>query len=283
MILVTGGAGFIGSHLANRLALAHSVVADIRDESAIRNVFTNHDINIVFHLASHSFVDNSFQNSLEFTKTNVLGTHILLEASKEFKVQKFIQVSTDEASALETDATWPTTPYAASKAAAESLALSYYKSFNLPLVITRSSNIYGPCQYPEKIIPKFIVQQIQSFPCTVQGSGNHIRNYVYISDIIDAFEVILSKGVAGETYNISSDFDISNNDLAKVISSQFGNRNIVHIKDRIYNDCRYAIDSSKMQKLGWSPKVEFRDGLSGTINWYKQNYNSWWDNLPEME
>ncbi|KAJ3326224.1 hypothetical protein HDV06_000100 [Boothiomyces sp. JEL0866] len=292
MILVTGGAGFIGSHLAKRLALNHSVIVDIRDEVAVRKVFAKYNINVVFHLASHSYVDNSFSNSLEFTQTNVVGTHILLDISREFNVQKFIHVSTDEVygeinfeepSALESNPTWPTTPYAASKAAAESIALAYYKSFNLPLIITRSSNIYGPCQYPEKIIPRFICQQVQGKACTIQGDGTHVRNYLYITDIVDAFELILEQGVVGEIYNISSDYDISNIELARLICKYFGTNEIVHIKDRIYNDCRYSIDSSKIRKLGWSAKVSFQEGLVDTTNWYQQNRQNWWDNFPPLE
>ncbi|KAL2913502.1 hypothetical protein HK105_206962 [Polyrhizophydium stewartii] len=319
-ILVTGGAGFIGSnlvvHLVKNFPEWHVIVFDKLDYCAsVRNLeevadypnfsfikgdvcsaefvnflLTDKKIDVILHLAAQSHVDNSFGDSLEFTKNNVYGTHVLLEAARVHKINRFIHISTDEVygevndgqpDLKEASILAPTNPYAATKAAAECLVMAYYKSFKLPIIITRSNNIYGPSQYPEKIIPKFICSILRNRPCFIHGDGSNTRRYLFASDVARAIALVLERGKIGETYNIGTDFEISNLALTRTLLRHFGiedeSKSIVFVEDRAFNDKRYAIDSSKIHELGWKPVVPFDEGIKQTIEWYRANSQSWWD------
>jgi len=265
------------------------VKGDILSEDLVSYVLSSKNIDTIMHFAAQTHVDNSFGNSIDFTKNNVLGTHVLLEAARQHKIKRFIHVSTDEVygekateddSAIETSVLEPTNPYAASKAGAEHLVKSYYKSFKLPVIITRGNNVYGPHQFPEKVIPKFISLLSRERPCCIHGDGTHLRSFLYIDDVVKAFDKILHKGKIGEVYNIGTRFEISNLALAKMLIKKFGYGSkekdfIQFFEDRPFNDCRYQIDATKLFNLGWKPKTTFEDGLDMTIEWYKNNFDNW--------
>ncbi|GBC01308.1 hypothetical protein RclHR1_04130024 [Rhizophagus clarus] len=325
-ILVTGGAGFIGSSLVRKLVLLYpefnvTVVdkleycaslnnllmiknmpnysfkeGDIASLDLITSILKEKRIDTIYHLAAQTHVDNSFGNPFEFTQNNVVGTHALLEAAKMHNIKRFIHVSTDEVygevpktvpDCREESTLAPTNPYSATKAAAEHLVQAYHKSFGLPIIITRSCNIYGPYQYPEKICPKFICSLINDGKCFIHGDGSNSRKYLYIGDLVDALDLILNLGKIGEIYNIGSDFEISNLDLAKTLLKQFNfidekeqESHLEFVKDRLFNDCRYAVDDSKLKKeLGWKPKISWDYGIKKTIAWYKENCDKWWDDI----
>jgi len=226
-----------------------------------------------------------------FTKTNVLGTHTLLESAKLFQpqIQRFIHVSTDEVYGESTASDdrnteravlAPTNPYAASKAAAEYMVASYRKSFGLPIIITRGNNVYGPKQFPEKLIPKFIFLLNRRQPCPLHGTGSNRRSFLYVSDVARAFEAILTKGVIGEIYNIGSNFEISNKEVLFTLLRLFGldeETYVRYVRDRCFNDFRYHIDSEGLKALGWEQKIDFARGLEMTKDWYLANINHWGD------
>ena len=324
-ILLTGGAGFIGSQVACHLILKyphyHVVVldkldicsskenlaavedrpnftfikGDILSADLINYVLETERIDTILHFAASTHVDNSFGNSLNFTQNNVLGTHNLLEAARQHALTNpfklFIHVSTDEVygetpskEAVEDLALLnPTNPYAATKAAAEFLVKAYHHSFNLPIIITRGNNVYGPHQYPEKVIPKFINRLNRDMSCTIHGDGSNKRYYVYITDVAEAFEIIMHKGEMGQIYNIGSDLEISNLDLASRIITKMEKNpksSLVYVRDRKFNDCRYHIDYTKLRKLGWTPKVDFDQGLDLTIAWYTEiDIDKYWSSV----
>jgi len=314
-ILLTGGAGFIGSNVVQHLVQRYPqykiinldkldycsnlevikyldehpnykfVKGNILSADLVNYVLQKEEIDTIIHFAAQSHVDNSFGNSFEFTKNNILGTHVLLEAAKVNKISRFIHVSTDEVygeilpsnpTALEGSTVLePTNPYAATKAGAEFLVKAYHRSFNLPTIITRGNNVYGPGQFPEKIIPKFICLLERKRPCYIHGDGSHTRNFIYISDVVTAFDTILHHGVIGETYNIGTDFEISNLSVAKTLIRKYNLQDkeeefIKFVEDRRFNDRRYAIDNTKLKALNWSPSVEWEEGLQKTIDWYRQ-------------
>lgn len=253
---------------------------DITDKEKLILLFEKYNITEVLHLAAYTHVDMSFGNSIEFTQNNVLGTHILLEISRNFKVEKFIHMSTDEVYGskenISTENTIldPTNPYAASKASAEHIVMSYYHSFKFPVVIVRGNNVYGPKQYPEKVIPKFIYHILDGQKCPIQGSGEQTRNFIYVDDMISALEIIFIKGEIGQIYNIGSDDECSINEIAKkILSSKHftSTSGTIATKDRNFNDQRYRITSDKMKKLGWKKTVSLDDGINQTIKWYIEN------------
>eukprot|EP01095_Lingulamoeba_sp_RSL-Kostka_P012249 TRINITY_DN481_c0_g5_i3.p1 TRINITY_DN481_c0_g5~~TRINITY_DN481_c0_g5_i3.p1 ORF type:complete len:372 (+),score=95.84 TRINITY_DN481_c0_g5_i3:415-1530(+) len=249
--------------------------------------------------SAQSHVDNSFGNSITFTQNNILGTHVLLEAAKIANINLFLHISTDEVygeaayedNVEEKVVLIPTNPYAASKAAAEFIVKSYRTSFNLPTIITRSNNIYGPHQYPEKIIPKFICRLLEGKKCCIHGDGSNKRNYLYVKDVAEAYDTIVHSGKIGSIYNIGSEFECSNLDVAKYLIKLIIYNNddpnldddsinyddhIEYVVDRNVNDKRYAINSEKLKKeMGWSNSVEWINGLKDTIAWYKENRNNW--------
>lgn len=317
-ILITGCAGFIGSHVLDAVLVAcpntrvigldflaycanvhnlqeaktHSnftfIEGSIDSSDLLRHILREYDIRFVLHFAAETHVDNSFGNSLKFTKTNVLGTHCLLEACREYgAVELFVHVSTDEvygenpegheqkpfdaSSALN-----PTNPYAATKAAAEFLVKAYGHSYKLPWIITRGNNVYGPRQFPEKVIPKFLNRITRGQNLPVHGTGSQLRSFLYVTDVCEAFVRILAKGKLYTVYNIGTHEEISMLSLAQEILSQFGRgQSVYHVEDRKFNDRRYWITNHVLSDLGWSPKVPFREGLRLTWDWYAQHVTYW--------
>jgi dTDP-glucose 4,6-dehydratase len=317
ILLVTGGAGFIGSHFVNEIfkkykniqlinidslyycsninnvmesvRLSHRytfINSNLRDFEDIKKIFVKNKITNIIHFAAQSHVDNSFLESLEYTQDNVLGTHNLLECTRLYckGLEKFIHVSTDEVYGdsmididekhkTETSVLCPTNPYAATKAAAELIASSYYHSFKMPIIITRGNNVYGPNQYPEKLIPKFIQLLQSNKKVTIHGDGSCLRSFLYVSDTVDAFVKILENGDVGEIYNIGCDpeMEYSVIDVAKILIEKIKNTEeyenfISYVEDRPYNDKRYYISNDKLKKLGWEIKVEFNDGINQILS-----------------
>jgi len=318
-LLLTGGAGFIGSHVCNYFTSKypdlHIVCLDVMDycanmknlEPSLKNknftfikgnilnielvslIMTVPKIDTVLHFAAQSHVDRSFGNSLEFTQTNVLGTHTLLECSKRYGIKRFIHVSTDEVygevlkgRADEMAILSPTNPYACSKAGAEFICQAYIRSFHLPIIITRGNNVFGPHQFPEKVIPKFTLLLNEKKKCCIHGKGEGLRNFLHTSDVARAFDIILHKGKIHEIYNIGTDFEISVYEMTKKlikIMKMPGNPEdwIEHVQDRAFNDSRYMIDSSKLISLGWKPYQDssFDELLEETVHWYLDHPNYW--------
>jgi len=271
------------------------VKGDICSADLVNHLISSYKIDTVMHFAAQTHVDNSFGNSVQFTIANVVGTHNLLECAKRFQkqIRRFIHVSTDEVygessfdedskSFAEGQSPNPTNPYAATKTAAEFLVKAYRKSFNLPVIITRGNNVYGPRQYPEKLIPKFISLLSRGQVCPIHGDGTHRRSFLYVDDVSRAFEVVLKQGELGHVYNIGTQFEVSNLETAQTLLKCFGlqgqeSKFITHVEDRNFNDRRYFIDHSKLEKLGWLPQVSFEDGLQRTIKWYQEHTNHWGD------
>jgi len=317
-IVVTGGAGFIGSHVVERMVsefpqaefaildkmtyaadfnnIDHLLlrgkrrlfVGDIADFELALRVTQNADC--VLHLAAESHVDNSFGNSLRFTHSNTLGTHSLLEACRMNSVSKIIHVSTDEVYGEiadgvhgETDGLNPTNPYSASKAAADMLVNSYIHCFQMPIVSVRANNIYGTRQYPEKIIPRFTMQGLTGRKFTLHGNGQNRRRFLAAEDFADALVILLNKGAEGAIYNVGSEHEFTNLDIAKLIANHLGLRTetmIEFVEDRPFNDCRYAIDSSKLRALGWEPRRPLVEHLGGVVRWYRENMDRYADIYP---
>ena len=221
-----------------------------------------------------------------------MGTHVLLESAKIVGIKRFIHVSTDEvygeqtadqAAMLEEQVLEPTNPYAATKAGAEFLAKSYHRSFGMPLIITRGNNVYGPHQYPEKLIPKFINQLMRGHAVTLHGTGSNTRNFLYVEDVARAFEVILLKGQIGAIYNIGGSNELKNIDVARELIRLLGysgreSEMMTFVPDRVFNDLRYSINSSRLHELGWREQVSWIEGLSATVEWYRK-YSSRYGNI----
>ena len=314
-LLVTGGCGFIGSNFINFIfdrseyniinfdamyycASETNIRLDIRESSRytlvkgnlcsfdlVRHVLDSYDIHCIIHFAAQSHVQNSFEDSLQYTNDNVVGTHTLLECARRYgKIARFIHISTDEVygeSMLE-DGTMkkneesilcPTNPYAASKAAAELIAQSYYHSFNMPIIITRGNNVYGVNQYPEKLIPLFIDLLLSNKPVTIQGDGSNVRAFLHVDDVCSALKLVLEKGLVGEIYNVGSDehdeysvFQISRMLIRKIHNTDNVSEWITYIKDRPFNDKRYYISNEKVKSLGWKIQVDFDNGIDELIS-----------------
>jgi dTDP-glucose 4,6-dehydratase len=323
-ILITGGCGFIGSHFVNHYfyensdchiinidamyycASQENVLPEIRDSSRYTFIrgnlcsldFVSHILDVyqvtrVVHFAAQSHVQNSFEDSLQYTNDNVLGTHTLLEACRRYSlgaekiqkfiggIQKFIHISTDEVygesmlsdsdKKTEESVLCPTNPYAATKAAAELIAQSYYHSFKMPILITRGNNVYGPNQYPEKLIPKFIQQLKTGENVTIQGDGTNVRAFLHVKDVCRALTLVLEKGETGEIYNIGSDEDSEYSvlEIARMLVKMVFpdledvDKKITYVEDRPFNDKRYYISNDKVKKLGWEIEVDFMEGLRG--------------------
>lgn len=252
-------------------------------------VLKTYNVDGVINFAAQSHVCNSFGEPMLYTRDNVMGTHTLLEACRNnilSTLKKFIHVSTDEVygeselneeSKSETSILYPTNPYSATKAAAEMLVISYYKSFKLPIIITRGNNVYGPNQYPEKLIPKFIQSLLNHEKCTIHGKGDQLRSFLYIDDVVDAFELIVNGGTIGEIYNIGTHDEYTVMEVTKLLIEMIHEKDgvddyIEFVKDRDFNDKRYHISIDKLQKLGWKQKINIQDGLRKTITFYKKKY-----------
>lgn len=245
------------------------------------------------HFAAQTHVDNSFGNSLAFTMNNTYGTHVLLETCRLYgKIRRFVNVSTDEVygetslgrdtGLTENSRLEPTNPYSAAKAAAEMMALAYYTSYTLPVVTTRGNNVYGPHQFPEKMIPKFILLASRRDTLPVHGDGQSIRSYLYVDDVAEAFDLILHKGVTGEVYNIGTQKERTVIDVADDICKIFDlepTESITHVRDRAFNDRRYYICDNKLAELGWKEHTPWEEGLKKTVDWYlKKGFAEYWDN-----
>lgn len=314
-VLVTGGGGFIASHVALLLARQYPeynvvvldkldycaavenlkealdlpnfkfIRGDIRSHDLVLYVLAEERIDAVLHFAACTHVDNSFSSSLLFTENNVLGTHVLLETARQYGgLKRFVHVSTDEVyggeSDMETESSLlaPTNPYACSKAAAEFICRGYVKSFGMPVIMTRGNNVYGPHQFPDKLIPKTVCLLAAGQPCFVHGSGEHSRNFLYVEDAARAFDTILHCGVVDQVYNVGSETERQNIEVVRELLALFAlsereHEFVRYVKDRTFNDMRYRIDSSKLRALGWRQQVSWAEGLRRTAAWYSDADN----------
>jgi dTDP-glucose 4,6-dehydratase len=262
----------------------HLIKGNLCSFDLIHTILEIYKIDTVIHFAAQSHVQNSFNNALQYTHDNVVGTHTLLESCRKYgKIKKFIHISTDEVygeSMLseheekkhEGSVLCPTNPYAATKAAAELIAKSYYHSFNMPIIITRGNNVYGPNQYPEKLIPKFIQQLLNNERVTIQGDGTNVRAFLHVLDVCSALSLVLEKGNIGEIYNIGSDdhheytvTQIAHMLIEKIQKSTDYDKWITYIEDRPFNDKRYYISNQKVKDLGWSIDMDFNNGVDDLI------------------
>lgn len=243
------------------------------------------------NFAAESHVDRSIGKPEDFIQTDVFGTFILLEASRAYKIDKFIQISTDEVygSTLgdpfrETDPLMPSSPYSASKTAADRLAYSYFKTYDLPVIITRASNNYGSHQYPEKLIPLFITNAMDDKPMPLYGDGLNVRDWLYVEDHCAAVDFIISKGVDGEVYNVGGGNELTNIVITDTILKMTDKSSdlIKFVDDRPGHDRRYALDCTKLIDLGWKAETDFEDAMKYTVEWY-QNNRSWWEPLKSGE
>ena len=314
-VLITGGAGFIGTnfvrYLLDRYPNDEIVVLDkltyagrmenlhdIREkiEFIKGDICKREDVDkamkecdIAFNFAAETHVDRSIIESGVFVRTDVIGTHTLLEAARKHDVDKFIQVSTDEVygsievgSFKETDFLDPSSPYSASKAGADLLVNAYHKTYGLFVLITRSSNNYGPFQFPEKLIPLLITNALENKPLPIYGDGKNVRDWIYVTDNCEAIDIVFHKGKPGEVYNIASGEKRMNIEVANLILDELKKPNdlIKFVKDRPGHDRRYSLDTTKIMKLGWKPRTKLRNGLKKTVKWYSEN-KWWWEPLKK--
>ena len=272
------------------------VKGDIESADLVNYVFTQEKIDTVMHFAAQTHVDNSFGNSFTFTKANIYGTHVLLESAKNCDtIRRFIHVSTDEVYGEGEDfdakpmgeehILEPTNPYAATKAGAEFIVKAYHRSFKLPCIITRGNNVYGPHQYPEKLIPKFTNQLLKGMKLTLHGDGSNTRNFLFVEDVARAFDTILHKGKVANIYNIGGDNEVSNLQVAKDLIKILGKEGqedelITFVPDRKFNDLRYTIHSGKLHELGWTEQMSWEEGLRKTVEWYR-DYTSRYGNIDQ--
>ncbi len=309
-MLVTGGAGFIGSCFVRHILKKHPdykiinldaltycgnienlddvknnpnysfVKGNICDKNIVRELVSASDC--VVNFAAESHVDNSIKNPGIFIETNIGGTFTLLEAAKEFKIERYLQVSTDEVYGTlgktgyfyESTPLAPNSPYSASKASADMLVRAYFETFKLPVLNTRCSNNYGPYQYSEKLIPFFISQLLKGKKVPVYGDGLNVRDWLYVYDHCEAIDVVLHKGKVGEVYNIGGHNEKTNLEITKLILNAMGKdeSSIEHVTDRLGHDRRYAISNDKItDELGWTPSITFEEGIKLTIDWYLNN------------
>jgi dTDP-glucose 4,6-dehydratase len=318
-LLVTGGAGFIGSNFVHWMLGRHPrlqivvldkltyagnlanladldddprldfVRGDIADPLAVEAVASR--VDAIVNFAAESHVDRSIEAAGDFIETDIVGTHVLLEAARRHGHQLFLQISTDEVyghvesgSSTEGDALAPRSPYAASKAGADLLVLAHATTHGLPVVITRSSNNYGPNQYPEKVIPLFVTNALDGEPLPLYGDGLQIRDWLFVTDNCEAIELALLQGEAGTIYNIGSGQQMTNLDLTREILRETGQpESLVRlVADRAGHDRRYSVDASRIRALGWEPRHPFPEGLAATISWYR-DHPEWWRPLKGGE
>lgn len=268
------------------------VRCDITDREGVRKVFEEHHPDVVVNFAAESHVDRSIEDPGVFLRTNILGTQVLMDACREFGIRRFHQVGTDEVYGdlpldrpdlffTEDLPLQASSPYSASKASADLLTMAYHRTYGLPVTISRCSNNYGPYQFPEKLIPLMIANALADKPLPVYGTGENVRDWLYVEDHCRAIDMILENGKVGEVYNIGGHNERSNLDVVKTILKQLGKPEslITFVGDRKGHDLRYAIDPSKIHgELGWLPETKFDDGIRQTIDWYLNN-ESWWKNI----
>jgi dTDP-glucose 4,6-dehydratase len=318
-LLVTGGSGFIGSNFVRHVLASHPddtvvnldkltyagnpanlrdiehdprytfVHGDICDATLVRDVMRG--VDAVANFAAESHVDRSLLEPDAFLRTDVFGVFTLLEAVKDLKISRFVHISTDEVygslergSARESDPLRPTNPYSASKASGDLLALAYWHTHRVPLLVTRSSNNFGPFQYPEKVIPLFITNALEDRPLPLYGDGRNVRDWLYVLDNCVAIDLALRKGREGEVYNIGAGHEVENIVLTRQILHLLGKPEtlIQPVKDRPGHDRRYSLDSKKIQQLGWTPRHRFGDALTATVAWYRER-EAWWQPLKSGE
>ncbi|ANU13950.1 dTDP-glucose 4,6-dehydratase [Planococcus halocryophilus Or1] len=272
----------------------HFLKADIADHKAINELFGTYKFDYVIHFAAESHVDRSITNPEIFVQTNVLGTQVLLDAAKNIGVTKFVHVSTDEVyGELDFDpATFfteetpiqPNSPYSASKASSDLLVRAYHETFNLPINITRCSNNYGPYHFPEKLIPLTISRVLNDQKVPVYGDGKNIRDWLHVIDHCAAIDLVMHEGDNGEVYNVGGHNEKTNLEVVKTIINTLDKSEdlIEYVKDRLGHDKRYAIDPSKLEKLGWQPTYTFETGIAQTIKWYLDN-KDWWERIISGE
>ena len=319
-IIVTGGAGFIGSNFifymldsypedrivcmdkltyAGNLSTLASAMdnphfrfckIDICDREAVYRLFEEEHPDMVVNFAAESHVDRSIENPEIFLDTNVKGTAVLMDACRKYGIARYHQVSTDEVYGdlplnrpdlffTEETPIRTSSPYSSSKASADLLVLAYYRTYGLPVTISRCSNNYGPYQFPEKLIPFMIINALSDKPLPVYGEGVHVRDWLYVKDHCRAIDLIIHKGRVGEVYNVGGHNEMKNIDIVKLICKELGKPEslITHVTDRKGHDLRYAIDPTKIHnELGWLPETKFEDGIKETIRWYLDN-RKWWE------
>lgn len=321
-LLVTGGAGFIGSNFIRYLHSkypAYEVInldtltyagnlenladisgerfyrfvkGDIADVSLVRQVFTE-GIEVVVNFAAESHVDRSIEDASSFITTNITGTQVLLEAARAHQVKRFIQISTDEVYGslgpqglfTEHSPLSPNSPYSASKAGADHLVRAYYETFRLPVMITRSSNNYGPYQFPEKFIPLFITNALVDEPLPLYGDGLNVRDWLQVEDNCAAIDLVLHRGKEGEIYNVGGNCEKTNLEVVKIILKELNKPESLlrFVKDRPGHDRRYALDTAKIaRELGWYPQCSFEEGIRHTIAWYR-HHAGWWEKIKSGE
>ena len=265
------------------------VKGSICDKELLEALFKKYNIMYIIHFAAQTHVDNSFDNSISYTNDNILGTHQLIECCRLYgNIKKFIHMSTDEVygelsiscdNSIETSLLNPTNPYAATKAGAEFIVRSYYYSYGIPIVIIRCNNVYGARQYPEKIIPKFITLLKENKKLPIHGTGLTRRNFIYIDDVVNAINIIAAKGVNNNVYNIGSADEYNVIEIATILLNHIKGCDekiedwTEYTKDRNFNDFRYAIDTQKLNNIGWKKAINFDEGLKRTIEWYIKNKN----------
>ncbi|WHY30364.1 dTDP-glucose 4,6-dehydratase [Bacillus wiedmannii] len=320
-ILVTGGAGFIGSNFVHYMlqryetykiinfdALTYSgnlnnvkslqghpnysfVKGEIQNGELLEHVIKERDVHVIVNFAAESHVDRSIENPIPFYDTNVIGTVTLLELVKKYPHIKLVQVSTDEVYGslgktgrfTEETPLAPNSPYSSSKASADMIALSYYKTYQLPVIVTRCSNNYGPYQYPEKLIPLMVTNALEGKKLPLYGDGLNVRDWLHVTDHCSAIDVVLHKGRIGEVYNIGGNNEKTNIDVVEQIISLLRKtkEDIAYVTDRLGHDRRYAIDAQKMKnELGWEPQYTLEQGLKETVEWY-EHHIEWWKPLKE--
>jgi dTDP-glucose 4,6-dehydratase len=318
-LLITGGSGFIGSNFIRLMIGSHPdleiinldlltyagnpdnlkgidkdprytfIKGDICDRDIVNAILKKNQVTAIIHFAAESHVDRSIVDSSDFVRTNVTGTYNLLECARLHSIQKFMHISTDEVygstpegSFIETDMLSPSSPYSASKAGSDLLALSYFKTHKLPVVVTRCTNNYGPYQFPEKLIPFFVTNLIEGKKVPVYGTGKNVRDWIHVNDHCRALEFLLMKGVFGEIYNIGGGNERTNLEIThKIVSLLQKDKSMIdYVKDRPGHDFRYSVDCSKLRSLGWKPEYSFDEGLAATVTWYSQN-EGWWRPLKK--
>ena len=318
--LVTGGAGFIGSNFIHylfdkfaddvyvinldKLTYAGNldnlkdvekqdnyqfVKGDICDEKIVNELMPG--IDIVVNFAAESHVDRSIGRPDDFIKTDVYGAFVLLEAARKNNIKKFVQISTDEVygsildgSFKETDVLEPSSPYSASKAGADRLAFSYFVTYNLPVIITRCSNNYGPYQFPEKLIPLFVTNAIENKSLPIYGDGKNVRDWIFVMDHCDAIQFLIEKGREGQVYNIGAGNEMMNLQITDFILKALDKPKslMTFVPDRLGHDRRYSVDTSKIRSLGWAPKHNPEEAMAKTVKWYAEN-RRWWEKLKTGE